>query len=229
MKELLLIVTNIGMYESGRLKTGLWLSELTHIYHSAKEQNWNITIASPKGGPTPIDPESLKPLVLDKISKQYYESSSFMHELENTKSLSEVSERSFDCIYLAGGHATMYDFPDDVTLQTIIRKQYERNKIIAAICHGVGGLLNVKLSNGEYLIKGKALTGFDWFEETLARRKREVPFNLEAALKDRGANMRKAYIPMTSNVVVTGNLITGQNPFSSKEIAKVVIEQLDKS
>lgn len=100
--------------------------------------------------------------------------------------------------------------------------------MVAAICHGVGGLLNVKLSNGEYLIKGKSLTGFDWFEETLARRKREVPFNLEAALKERGADLKKACIPMTSNVVVTGNLITGQNPFSSKEMTRVVIEQLGK-
>ncbi|HFK5506843.1 type 1 glutamine amidotransferase domain-containing protein [Elizabethkingia anophelis] len=228
MKKLLLVVTNIGMYESGKLKTGLWLSEITHIYHSAKEQNWNITIASPKGGLTPIDPESLKPLVLDKISKQYYESEIFMTALEHTKSLSEISEETFDCIYLAGGHATMYDFPDNITLQQLIRDQYEQNKIVAAICHGVGGLLNVKLSNGEYLIKGKSLTGFDWFEETLARRKREVPFNLEAALKERGADLKKACIPMTSNVVVTGNLITGQNPFSSKEMAKVVIEQLGK-
>ncbi|HIB8181496.1 TPA: type 1 glutamine amidotransferase domain-containing protein [Elizabethkingia anophelis] len=228
MKKLLLVVTNIGMYESGKLKTGLWLSEITHIYHSAKEQNWNITIASQKGGLTPIDPESLKPLVLDKISKQYYESEIFMTALEHTKSLSEISEETFDCIYLAGGHATMYDFPDNITLQQLIRDQYEQNKIVAAICHGVGGLLNVKLSNGEYLIKGKSLTGFDWFEETLARRKREVPFNLEAALKERGADLKKACIPMTSNVVVTGNLITGQNPFSSKEMAKVVIEQLGK-
>ncbi|WP_407509249.1 type 1 glutamine amidotransferase domain-containing protein [Elizabethkingia anophelis] len=228
MKKLLLVVTNIGMYESGKLKTGLWLSEITHIYHSAKEQNWNITIASPKGGLTPIDPESLKPLVLDKISKQYYESEIFMTALEHTKSLSEISEETFDCIYLAGGHATMYDFPDNITLQQLIRDQYKQNKIVAAICHGVGGLLNVKLSNGEYLIKGKSLTGFDWFEETLARRKREVPFNLEAALKERGADLKKACIPMTSNVVVTGNLITGQNPFSSKEMAKVVIEQLGK-
>ncbi|MEW7400882.1 type 1 glutamine amidotransferase domain-containing protein [Elizabethkingia anophelis] len=228
MKKLLLVVTNIGMYESGKLKTGLWLSEITHIYHSAKEQNWNITIASPKGGLTPIDPESLKPLVLDKISKQYYESEIFMTALEHTKNLSEISEETFDCIYLAGGHATMYDFPDNITLQQLIRDQYEQNKIVAAICHGVGGLLNVKLSNGEYLIKGKSLTGFDWFEETLARRKREVPFNLEAALKERGADLKKACIPMTSNVVVAGNLITGQNPFSSKEMAKVVIEQLGK-
>lgn len=228
MKKLLLVVTNIGMYESGRLKTGLWLSELTHIYHSAKELEWEITIASPQGGHTPIDPESLKPLVLDKISKEYYENKIFMTALEHTKSLSEVSEESFDCIYLAGGHATMYDFPDNVTLQHLIRDQYEQNKIVAAICHGVGGLLNVKLSNGEYLIKGKSLTGFDWFEETLARRKREVPFNLEAALKERGTDLKKACIPMTSNVVVTGNLITGQNPFSSKEMARVVTEQLSK-
>ncbi|WP_236708365.1 type 1 glutamine amidotransferase domain-containing protein [Elizabethkingia anophelis] len=137
-------------------------------------------MASPKGDLTPIDPESLQPLVLDKISKQYYESEIFITALKHTKSLFAVSEEVLDCIYLAGGHETIYDFPDNITLQQLIRDQYEQNKIVAAICHGVGGLLNVKLSNGEYLIKGKALTGFDWFEETLAIRKREVPFNLEA-------------------------------------------------
>jgi putative intracellular protease/amidase len=228
MKKLLLIVTNTGMYASGRLKTGLWLSELTHIYHSAMKKGWDITIASPKGGMVPIDPESLKPLVLDKISKDYYESPAFMDELNHSKSLETIKNDTFDCVYLAGGHATMYDFPDDVTLQSIISNQYEKGKMVAAICHGVGGLLNVKLSNGEYLIKGKSMTGFDWFEETLARRKREVPFNLEAAIKERGADLKKALIPMTSHVVVDGNLITGQNPFSSKEMAKTVTSQLEK-
>jgi putative intracellular protease/amidase len=122
----------------------------------------------------------------------------------------------------------MYDFPDDVTLQSIISSQYEQGKMVAAICHGVSGLLNVKLSNGEYLIKGKSMTGFDWFEETLARRKREVPFNLEVAIKERGADLKKALIPMTSHIVVDGHLITGQNPFSSKEMAKTVTSQLEK-
>lgn len=228
MKKLLLIVTNIDRYASGRLKTGLWLSELTHIYQSAKEKGWDITIASPKGGNVPIDPESLKPLVLDKISKDYYESPAFMDELNQSKSLEAIKNDAFDCVYLAGGHATMYDFPDDATLQAIISNQYEKGEMVAAICHGVGGLLNVKLSNGEYLIKGKSMTGFDWFEETLARRKREVPFNLEAAIKERGADLKKAFIPMTSNVVVDGNLVTGQNPFSSKEMAKVVTAALEK-
>lgn len=227
MKKILLIVTNVDHYASG-LETGLWLSELTHIYHSANEKGWNITIASPKGGNVPIDPESLKPLVLDKITKDYYENQEFMNNLNQSKALSEIENEIFDCVYLAGGHATMYDFPDDKTLQLILAKQYESNRIVAAICHGVGGLLNVKLSNGEYLIKGKKLTGFDWFEESIARRKREVPFNLEAELKDRGVIYNKALIPMTSKVVVDGNLITGQNPFSSKEMAKVLIKELDK-
>jgi putative intracellular protease/amidase len=100
---------------------------------------------------------------------------------------------------------------------------------VAGICHGVSGFLNVKLSNGDYLIKGKKITGFNWFEESLAGRKKKVPFNLEAALKERGSNYTKAFIPMTSKVVVDGNLITGQNPFSSKKMAKVVMQELNES
>jgi putative intracellular protease/amidase len=228
MMEILIIVTSVAMYESGNLKTGLWLSELTHIYDKAKKQGYKITIASPKGGNTPVDPESLKPLVLDKVSKSYWEDSAFREELQNTKTLEEVANQEFDLVYLAGGHGTMYDFPDDTAMQSIVRKQYESGKKVAAICHGVSGLLNVKLSNGEYLIKDKKITGFNWFEESLARRKKEVPFDLEARLKERRSNYKKSFIPMTSKVIVDGNLITGQNPFSSKEMAKVVIEELKK-
>lgn len=226
--KILIVVTSISMYESGKLETGLWLSELTHMYDLAKKQGYEITIASPKGGNTPIDPESLKPMVLDKMTKEYWADSSFRELLKHTKSLSEVEAQNFDVVYLAGGHGTMYDFPNDTTLQNIIRNQYESGKIVAAVCHGVGGLLNVKLSNGEYLIKDKTITGFNWFEETLARRKKEVPFNLEKSLIERGSNYKKAFIPMTSKVLVDGNLITGQNPFSSKEIAKVVMQHLKK-
>lgn len=224
--KVLIVVTSVATYESGKLKTGLWLSELTHIYHGATGQGHEVSIASPKGGNTPIDPESLKPMVLDKISKGYWADASFQQLLQRTKRLGEVAHERFDCVYLAGGHGTMYDFPDDADLQQILREHFESNRKVAAICHGVGGLLNAKLSNGEYLIKGKKITGFDWFEESLARRKKEVPFNLEAGLKKRGCDYKKAFFPMTSHVVVDGNLITGQNPFSSKEMAQVVMREL---
>lgn len=134
----------------------------------------------------------------------------------------------FDCVYLAGGHGTMYDFPNNKEIQYIVKNQYEDNKMVAAICHGVSGLLNVKLSDGQYLIKDKKITGFNWFEEIIAKRKKEVPFNLEKALKERESKYRKSLIPMTSKVVIDQNLITGQNPFSSKRMAKVVMKELQK-
>lgn len=216
------------MYASGKLETGLWLSELTHIYHAAKEKGCEITIASPKGGNIPVDPESLKWFALDKISKEYWSDPFFRGVLKHSRNLEKVSTESFDLVYLAGGHGTMYDFPDDSVIQSFVKNQYESGKIVAAICHGVSGLLNVKLSNGKYLINNKVITGFNWFEESLAGRKKEVPFNLEAALKERGADYKKAFIPMTSKVVVDDNLITAQNPFSSKEMAKVVMSELNK-
>ncbi len=226
MKNILLVVTNVDRYTNSELNTGLWLSELTHIYAALTQENWNITIASPQGGNIPIDPASLTPLVLDKLTKQYYNNSAFRNILTNTKSLQEVITEEFDCVYLAGGHATMYDFPNNTTLQKIIQTHYENNKLITAICHGVSGLINVQLSNGSFLIQGKKLTGFDWFEEKLANRQKLVPFNLESEIKNRGGILQKAFIPMTSNVVIDNNLLTGQNPFSSKEMAKKVVTKL---
>src|SRR5690606_28346274 len=111
---------------------------------------------------------------------------------------------------------------------SIVSHQYESGKLVSAICHGVGGLLNVKLSDGTYLINGKKLTGFVWFEESIARRKKEVPFNLEASLKERGVIYDKAFITMTSKDVVDSNLIIGQNPCSSQQMAKNLYKELQK-
>ena len=146
--KMLIIVTNIDKYASQKLDTGLWLSELTHIYHAAKEKGYEITIASPNGGDVPIDPESLKRLTLDNVSKEYWNDPSFRALLKNSKSLAAISGTAFDAVYLAGGHGTMYDFPNDTTMQDIIRRQYESGKMVAAICHVFGGLLNVKLTCG---------------------------------------------------------------------------------
>lgn len=227
--KILLVATNTSQYASGKLATGLWLSELTHIYHAAIAKGYAMTIASPNGGSIPIDPESLKSFMLDGMTKAYLNDSRFMELLKRSKPLTEVLNDEFDLVYLAGGHGTMYDFPNNKALQALVSRQYESGKMVAAICHGVCGLLNVKLTDDTLLIKGKTITGFNWFEESLASRKKEVPFNLEASLKERGADYRKAFIPMTAHVVVDGNLITGQNPFSSKKMAKVVMRELDNN
>lgn len=224
--NILIVVTSVSCYKNTQLKTGLWLSEITHFYSQFKEQGCDITIASPQGGDTPVDPESLNTLFMDSVSKKCWQDETFRKLLQNTKCLKDVSGNHFDVVYLTGGHGTMYDFPYNENLQNIIKVHYEKGKIIAAICHGVCGLLNVKLSNIENIISGKKITGFSWFEESLARRKKVVPFNLENEIKKRTNYYKKALLPMTSFVIIDENIITGQNPFSSKEIANIIFKEV---
>lgn len=67
--KILIIVASTATFANGELATGLWLSEFTHTCHRAKESGYDITVANPKGGYTPIDPESLKPILGMKCPK----------------------------------------------------------------------------------------------------------------------------------------------------------------
>src|SRR5699024_3000563 len=112
-------------------------------------------------------------------------------------------------------------------LLSLTAEFYEKAKIVSSVCQGPSGLLNVKLSDGEYLVKGKNVTGFSWTEEKLAKRHKVVPFNLEAELIKRGANYSKAILPFNSHIVVDGLLVTGQNPKSAKRVGKAVVRLLE--
>ncbi|WP_274584153.1 type 1 glutamine amidotransferase domain-containing protein [Neisseria leonii] len=228
MAHLLAIVTNQETYQTRPIKTGLWLSELTHLYSHAKQHGHQVSIASPKGGQTPLDPESLKPFLLDKVSKTLLNDADFMQLLATTRPLDAIQAADFDGIYLTGGHGTMFDFPDNADLQKLIAEFYESGKLVSAVCHGVGGLLNVKLSDGTFLVKNKTLTGCSWTEEIVALRKNDVPFDLEDQLKQRGAEYQKSWLPLAPKVCVDGQLLTGQNPFSSKALAEAVMAYLAK-
>ena len=83
--KILIVVTGTGAYPGGKLRTGLWLSELTHIYDCSKKRGYDIVVASPKGGDTPVDPVSLKPMYLDKLSKGYWNDPEFLDLLGHTK------------------------------------------------------------------------------------------------------------------------------------------------
>ncbi|KAF5278910.1 hypothetical protein FQR65_LT15506 [Abscondita terminalis] len=97
-------------FTSGK-ETGCGFSRATQYFMAAKKEGYEITIASPNGGNVPIDPESLKPLTLDKVSKDYWNDASFRELLKNSKRLADVTDQEFEMVYLAGGHGTMYDFP----------------------------------------------------------------------------------------------------------------------
>jgi putative intracellular protease/amidase len=225
--KILVIVTNAGEYEKVGMRTGLWLGELTHFWDFAEEAGFSMDIASPSGGRIPLDPESLVHEVLSELgTEKRYRDRRYMDLLENTKKIANINVEDYDAIYLTGGHGTMFDFRQSKALETLMARFYEAGRIVSTVCHGATGLLDVNLSNGEPLIKGKKVTGFSWPEEIIAKRDDAVPFNLEEELKKLGADYSKAGKPFEVHVIEDGRLITGQNPGSARAVAEAVIRRL---
>ena len=225
-KKILIVVTNHSIYDKTKEPTGLWLSELVHFYDLLKKQNDQLDIASVLGGAIPLDPGSITERMLDEVTKKYYNDKEFMERLKHSMKLGELDASQYAAIYFTGGHGTMWDFPETEEIKKYSQQIYENGGIVAAVCHGVGALLNIKLSQGNYLIEGKEITGYSTKEEELAKALDKIPFNLEDALKERGAKYKKALLPFTSFAKVDGRVITGQNPQSTSAVAKLVIKQL---
>lgn len=186
------------------------------------ENGFDQRIVSPAGGRSPLEPRALKWPLLDASAKAWLNDPAKMALLDATARPNDIDPAAFGAIYFTGGHAVMWDFPDSAGLQAITRGIWDRGGVISAVCHGYCGLLNTRLSTGELLVTGRKLTGFSWNEEVLAGVAKFMPYNAEAEMKRRGACYEKALLPFVSHVVVDGQLVTGQNPFSAKATAKMV-------
>jgi len=225
-KRILHIVTNVAHYADPSEPTGLWLSELTHAYDLFAARGFTQDIVSPKGGLSPLEPRALKRPLLDASAQAWLDDASRMALLSHTLRPDQIDPAVYDAIYFTGGHAVMWDFPDDEGLQRITRAVWERGGIVSAVCHGYCGLLNTRLSDGTLLVAGRLITGFSWTEEVLAGVASRAPYNAEAEMKARGARYRKAFLPFVSYVVADGRLVTGQNPGSAKATAAAVAARL---
>lgn len=220
----LIICTNHQDYPTRLHKTGLWLSEATHFYDELADRNLPYDIASPNGGNVPIDEKSIDRR--DTINEKWYNDPIFRQKLEHSLRLDEVNPANYQILYFTGGHGTMWDFPNNLTLQSITRQIYENGGMVCAVCHGVSGLLNVKLSDGSPLISNRQITGFSNIEEKLVRLNDEVPFLLEDALRQKNALYSKGFVPFLPYIEVDERLVTGQNPLSARKVGRKVMEEM---
>lgn len=226
--KVLIVVTSHGVMgqadEADAQKTGYFLSEVTHPYYIFKDAGFSIDIASPKGGEPPMDPRSHK--LSDDDNRRFIETADDWQKMQNSLLLAEINAADYDAIVFAGGHGTMWDFPDNADIQRLSRDIYENDGVVAAVCHGPAALVNVKLANGDYLVSGRTVSTFTNLEERIMRLYSDMPFLLETVLKERGANIDKAWIPFMEQVSVTDNLVTGQNPNSARAMAEAVVTLL---
>jgi putative intracellular protease/amidase len=219
MAAILMIVTSAGVMPNGD-RTGLWLEEFAVPYNTLREAGHAITVASPKGGSTPIDPRS------DEAAK-HPEWRDAAQRLQHTQALHGLKADDFDAVFIPGGHGTMFDFPDNATLGALLSDFHAQNKLIASVCHGPAAFVGAKRADGRPLVEGYTLTAFSDTEEKLVGLDDVVPFLLSKRLRELGADVVNS-VPMLSHVKQDRLLITGQNPKSSARAAELLVNALEQ-
>ncbi len=222
--KILVVVTSFEKYPNLSRPTGLWLGEAVHFVKRVEAAGYTVDFVSPKGGYTPIDPHSLA--MAEPVDWEWYQDKAFMNRLGTTLAPSAINPDDYAAIYYAGGHGVVWDFPDNEELQAISRRIYEKGGIVSSVCHGAVGLLNIKLSDGSLLIKGKKVTGFSNEEEKLAELDKHVPYLTESEMVARGAEYQRADKPWAAFAVEDNRVITGQNPASGAAVADLLIARL---
>jgi putative intracellular protease/amidase len=206
-------------------KTGFWLEELAAPYYVLKDAGVDITLASPKGGLPPLDPKSDLPDFQTEDTKRFVDDAVAQQQLANTISLASVDANAFDAVFYPGGHGPLWDLTNDANSIKLIESLIAANKPVASVCHAPAVLLKVKNTNGQSLIQNKNITAFSNSEEDAVGLTNVVPFLLEDEIKQSGAVYHKGE-DWASFVQVDGLIITGQNPASSAETAKALLQLL---
>ncbi|HEU0030050.1 MAG TPA: type 1 glutamine amidotransferase domain-containing protein [Kofleriaceae bacterium] len=242
-KRVAIVLANPATSSTTGWPVGFWWSELTHPYHVLAEAGYELEIFSPHGGRCEADAmsdprDASGYSASDLITMGFLATPKLAEIVAATRPVSAIELARFDAILVAGGQAPMFTFQAAHDLQHKFVEFYEAGKLAVALCHGVAVLAYARLSNGEYLVKGKTVTGFANVEEDfadravwdagyLARDKHVMPWRLEDELRRLGANFVQAGM-WRGFAVRDGNLITGQQNFSGEETARLVIEALGR-
>ena len=206
-------------------KTGFHLAEAARPWAVLTEAGIAVDLATPRGGKAPIDPSSCD--LDDEHNAAFLEDDRIESLLEDTPALRDVKLDDYEAIYFPGGHGTMWDLPDNADVKSAIRDMYENGKVIAAVCHGPAAFVNVRLSDGSWLVSGKTVSVFTDEEEKAVEKHEIVPFLLAETLEKRGARIDKAD-NFEKSVSVDQRIVTGQNPASARGVGESIRDQLEK-
>lgn len=224
MKILMVLTSHGELGDSGR-KTGFWLEEFTAPYYAFKDAGVELTLASPKGGQPPLDPESDEPNAKTDSTQRFKADPDAQRVLANTHKLVGVFAADFDAVFYPGGHGPLWDLAEDVASIALIEAMLAAGKPVATVCHAPGVLRHARTPAGASVVEGRAVTGFSNTEEAAVGLTQVVPFLVEDFLKSKGGHYTKGsdWVPF---VVCDGLLITGQNPASSEPAAKALLALL---
>ncbi|MBE9054317.1 type 1 glutamine amidotransferase domain-containing protein [Nostocales cyanobacterium LEGE 11386] len=219
--KVLIVLTSHDKLGSTDQTTGFYLPEVSHPVAVFNQAGFTVDYVSPKGGKAPMIGVDLK----DPLNQAFLDNLQNVAQIENTLRPDQINPAQFNAILYAGGHGTMWDFPNNAEIANIAAAIYEQGGVVGAVCHGPAGLVNLKLLDGKYLVTGKKIACFTNEEEAAVGLSEVVPFLLASALIGRGALHTKAE-NFQKHVVVSDHLVTGQNPASATGVAEQMVKLL---
>jgi putative intracellular protease/amidase len=231
--RVLMVVANPGVSTTTGWPVGFWAAELFHPYYAFVKRRYDVTIASPDGGP--VQPDGLSDprdasrwSADDLVSMGALNTPEITKLLEDTPAVGDLDLDDYDALVVCGGQGPMFQFREHEALKSAIARFYEARKPTAALCHGVSALIDVTLSDGSHLVDGRTITGFANVEEDYsdaAVGQKVMPYRVEDELRARGANYVQAGL-FKAFAIRDMNLITGQQQYSGEKVAELVIAAL---
>ncbi len=224
-KRVLMIVTSHARLGATDTPTGFWLEELAAPYLVFRDAGIEIDLASPAGGRPPADPKSEKSDA--EPVRRFLADQDATARLASTKRLADVTE-PYDAYFVVGGHGVMWDLATSAEVASLLGRAHDTGKVVAAVCHGPAALVGVRDAGGQPIVAGRRVAGFSNEEEEAVGLTSVVPFALETRLRELGGRYERG--PKWGSFAVRdGNLVTGQNPQSSADVARETLAALGAS
>lgn len=225
-ERILFIVSNAHFHGDSNLPAGVSFSEIVKAFETFKRAGYTVDFVSPDGGAIPLSYINTS----EPLHKRYLYNGDFMYALEQTKSPSDIDPSKYRAVHYVGGSNAMYGVAENVEIQQLAMRIYEEhNGIISAVCHGTAGIVNLKTKDGEYLVKGKRISGYpEAYESQNKAYFKEFPLLIQQSIEQRGGQFFYSE-RNTPHVEVDGRIVTGQNHLSSPLVADKMVELLEQS
>ena len=215
----LFVLTSHGQLGDTGRPTGFWLAEAAHPWRVFTDAGYRVDVVSIKGGRSPIDgadtSDPVQQTFLDKV------------DLDQVQPIESADPVDYRAVLYVGGHGAMWDFPGNPAVSRLGTEIYAAGGVVAGVCHGPVGLLDIRTPDGSSVLTGRNVTSFTNAEEAEIGLTDVLPFLLQTALEQRGARHQDAGI-FQPRTVVDGRIVTGQNPPSSTGVAEAMIGLLER-
>lgn len=235
MTSVLFVVTGADKWtlaDGTQHPTGFWAEELVAPHQVFRDAGFDVTIATP-GGVTPtVDKGSLALEMNGNDEGKVAELRDYLDRIDGELSaatpLEQVDPDSYDLLFVPGGHGPMEDLAVSRDMGRILTRMLDSGKPVSAVCHAPAAFLSAHRDDGSWAFDGYRLTGFTNEEETQAGLAGKAQWLLEDRLTGSGARFESGGA-WSEYLVRDRNLHTGQNPASSKGLARRIVASVNEN